>query len=230
MSRHPETRRKWFQNGFNLFEEGPSGQPSDAENVVVEQLEVEPKETTLDDLRGALRRRVNHPSCFRGKVQETKYEQAYWQHKVFARCQKIRIIKFVNSQGLPGKREESVFGIHMNVVKLWRRIIQFLRKRVNLVCTIVKQSKCRIIFYWLQCCPAKSLTAQETKKQFEKYFAAARSETEYDPNFVRACEDFRWNHDKSISYRSETKGTAESAVRWVTEDTSAFLFSLSSRK
>ena len=31
--------------------------------------------------------------------------------------------------------------------------------------------------------------------------------------FIRACEDLIWNHDKSTPYRSETNGIAENAVR-----------------
>ena len=33
--------------------------------------------------------------------------------------------------------------------------------------------------------------------------------------FIRVCEDFRWNHDESTPHRSETNGTAERAVRRV---------------
>ena len=39
-----------------------------------------------------------------------------------------------------------------------------------------------------------------------------------EPN--RACDDLRWNHDKSTPYRSETDGIAENAVRRIEEGTS----------
>ena len=41
--------------------------------------------------------------------------------------------------------------------------------------------------------------------------------------FIRACEDLRWNHDKSTPETSETNGIVEKAVRRVTKGTSALL-------
>ena len=47
--------------------------------------------------------------------------------------------------------------------------------------------------------------------------------TKISLEFIRACEDLIWNHDKSTPYRSETNGIAENAVRTVKENSSALL-------
>ena len=41
--------------------------------------------------------------------------------------------------------------------------------------------------------------------------------------FVQACEELNWNHERSTPYRSETHGIAERAVRRVKEGTSSVL-------
>ena len=61
---------------------------------------------------------------------------------------------------------------------------------------------------------------------------AARTETMFlftqiiSLEFIRACEDLCWNHDKSTPYRSETNGITENAVRRVEDGTSALLVQL----
>ena len=43
------------------------------------------------------------------------------------------------------------------------------------------------------------------------------------PEFIKAMEELRWNHDTSAPHRPETNGVAERAVRRVKEGTSATL-------
>ena len=61
------------------------------------------------------------------------------------------------------------------------------------------------------------LIAQETMTNLQKFLPPDQKpgmiNTETSLEFIRSCEDFCWNHDKSTPCRSETNEIAESAVR-----------------
>ena len=79
---------------------------------------------------------------------------------------------------------------------------------------------------WIQSYPCKTKTAQETQK-LQKFLEPTRNPkviyTDNSLEFGKSCEDLPWNHCTSTPRRSETNGTAERAVRRVTEGTSAVL-------
>ena len=84
------------------------------------------------------------------------------------------------------------------------------------------------VSYWISKLPNE----EQYRVRYDGLFAkmrAARSEIWYYSHtfdslkFIRACEDFSWNEDKSTPYRSETNGIAENAVRRVQEGISALL-------
>ena len=80
---------------------------------------------------------------------------------------------------------------------------------------------------WLQSCPCKTKTSQETQKCLMKFLEPDRKPkviyTDNSLEFGKACEDLSWNHCTSAPHRSETDGIAERAVRRVKEGTSAVL-------
>ena len=80
---------------------------------------------------------------------------------------------------------------------------------------------------WIQSCPCKTKTSQETQRSLQKFFEPDRKpQVIYIDNFLefgKACEDLSWYHCTSTPHRSETNGIAERAVRRVKEGTSAVL-------
>ena len=80
---------------------------------------------------------------------------------------------------------------------------------------------------WIQSYPCRTKTSQETQRSLQKLLEPDRKLnvicTDNALEFGKACEDLPWNHCTSTPHRSETKGTAERAVRSVKEGTSAVL-------
>ena len=80
---------------------------------------------------------------------------------------------------------------------------------------------------WIQSCPCKTKTSQETQKSLQKFLEPERNPkviyTDNSLEFGKACEDLSWNRCTSTPHRSETNGIAERAVRRVKEGTSAVL-------
>ena len=80
---------------------------------------------------------------------------------------------------------------------------------------------------WIQVCPCKNKTSQETQRCLQKFLEPERKPkviyTDNSLEFGKACEDLSWNHCTSTPHRSETNGIAERAVRRVREGTSAVL-------
>ena len=80
---------------------------------------------------------------------------------------------------------------------------------------------------WIQACPCKNKTSQETQRSLQKFLEPERKPkviyTDNSLEFGKACEDLSWNHCTSTPHRSETNGVAERAVRRVMEGTSAVL-------
>ena len=80
---------------------------------------------------------------------------------------------------------------------------------------------------WIQACPCKTKTSQETQSSLQKFLEPNRKPkviyTDNSLEFGKACEDLSWNHCTSTPHRSETNGIAERAVRRVKEGTSAVL-------
>ena len=80
---------------------------------------------------------------------------------------------------------------------------------------------------WIQSCPCKTKTSQETQRSLQKFLVPNRKpkviNTHNSLEFGKACEDFSWNHCTSTPHRSETNGIAERAVCRVKEGTSAVL-------
>ena len=107
-------RNEWFQNVFNLSEEGLSGKPPDSENVVMEQPVVVPTETAPADMR------VTQPIfLFLRKGPGDQIRASQLTGTLFLRIlPKIQIVKFVSSRkllelcaGTARKREETVLFI-----------------------------------------------------------------------------------------------------------------------
>ena len=84
--------------------------------------------------------------------------------------------------------------------------------------------------HWIQSCPCKTKTSQETEKSLQKFLEPTRKPqviyTDNSLEFGRACEDLSWNHCTSTRRRSGTNGIAERAVRRIKEGTSAVLFAV----
>ena len=80
-------------------------------------------------------------------------------------------------------------------------------------------------FQWIQSCPCKTKTSQETQRSFQKFLEPQRKPkviyTDNSLEFAKACEDISWNHCTSTPHRSETNGIAERAVHRIKEGTSA---------
>ena len=73
---------------------------------------------------------------------------------------------------------------------------------------------------WLQACPCKTKTPQETEEKLPKCLEPEPSPkvicTDKSLIFGKACEDQSWNHCTSTPHRPETNGGAERAARRVT--------------
>ena len=80
---------------------------------------------------------------------------------------------------------------------------------------------------WIQSCPCKTKTSQETQSSLQKFLEPDRKPkviyTDNSLEFGKACGDLSWNHCTSTAHRSETNGIAERGVRRVKEGTSAVL-------
>ena len=80
---------------------------------------------------------------------------------------------------------------------------------------------------WIQSCPCKTKTLQETEKSLRKFFEPSEKPkviyTDTSLEFGKYCEDLSWNLRTSTPHRSETNGIAERAVRRIKEGTSAVL-------
>ena len=78
---------------------------------------------------------------------------------------------------------------------------------------------------WIQSCPCKTKTSQETQRSLQKFLESNRKPkvtyTDNSLEFGKACEDLSWNHRTSAPHRSETNGITEKAVRREKEGTSA---------
>ena len=96
--------------------------------------------------------------------------------------------------------------------------------RKNLRCAIVVQD---LATQWIQSCPCKTKTSQETQRSLQKFLEPDRKPkviyTDNSLEFGKACEDLSSNHCTSTPHRSETNWIAERAVRRVEEGTSAIL-------
>ena len=97
--------------------------------------------------------------------------------------------------------------------------------------TVVLQHRCAVVvqdlhFYSLPRYLRRIDTAQETENSLQKVLPPAQQtciiNTHNSLEFIRACEDFCCNHDKSTPHRSERKN-AENTVRRVKEGTCALL-------
>ena len=80
---------------------------------------------------------------------------------------------------------------------------------------------------WLQSCPCKTKTSQETQKSLMKFLDPNRKPkviyTDNSLEFGKSCQDLSWNHCTSTPHRSQTNVIAERAGRRVKEGTSAVL-------
>ena len=211
-----------FQSGFSIFRTSLSGDRPDSHTVVVEQFVVEPTEKTHDDLRVSFEEESTDLLCSsqngpRDQTQASRLAGTIFLHIFF----KIRIVKFVSSRKLPDfrggtarKREETVLIIHINLVMLRTADQKFPVKRTNLVCCIVTQSWCRIFLL-----VGSKLAQRKTQLRQIRWQVCKSSPRQikiqalftysYSLKFIRVCEDFCWNHDKTNPYRSETHGTAQ---------------------
>ena len=79
---------------------------------------------------------------------------------------------------------------------------------------------------WIQACPCKNKTSQETQRSLQKFLEPERKPkvicTDNSLEFGKACEDLSWNHCTSTPHRSEIDGIAERAVRRVKEGMGRF--------
>ena len=80
---------------------------------------------------------------------------------------------------------------------------------------------------WVQSCPCKTKTSQETDKNLRKFFSSRHTEKVIYINnaleFGKFCEELSWNHRTSTPHRFETNAIGERAVRRGKEGTSAVL-------
>ena len=80
---------------------------------------------------------------------------------------------------------------------------------------------------WIQGCPCKTRTSQETQRSLLKFLEPERKPKVIyiakSLEFGKACEDLSWNHSTSTPHRSQTNGIAERAVRRVKAGTPAVL-------
>ena len=81
--------------------------------------------------------------------------------------------------------------------------------------------------HWIQACPCKNKTSQETQRSLQKFLEPERKPkviyTDNSLEFGKACEDLSCDHYTSSPHRSETDGIVERAVRRVKEGTTAVL-------
>ena len=72
---------------------------------------------------------------------------------------------------------------------------------------------------WIQWCPCKTKTSQETQRSLQKFLEPDRNPkviyTDNSLDFGKTCEDLSWHPCTSTPHRSETNAIAERAVRRV---------------
>ena len=82
--------------------------------------------------------------------------------------------------------------------------------------------------HWFHMCPCKTKSAQETWSSLRIILHPEENirsiYTDNSLEFMKACEELCWNHERSTPYNSETHGIAEKAVRRMKEGTSSVLF------
>ena len=82
---------------------------------------------------------------------------------------------------------------------------------------------------WIQACPCKTKTSQETQRSLQKFLEHnGKPKVIYTDNSLevgKACEDLSWNHCTSTPHKTETNRIAERAIRRV-KGTSAVLLQL----
>ena len=70
---------------------------------------------------------------------------------------------------------------------------------------------------WIQSCPCKTKTAQETQRSLQRFLEPDRNPkviyTYNSLEFGKASEELTWNHCTSTPHRSETNGIAERKLR-----------------
>ena len=80
---------------------------------------------------------------------------------------------------------------------------------------------------WIQSCPCKTKTSQETEKSLQKFLEPTRKPrvfyTDNSLEFGNSCDESSWILWTSTPHRSEINGIAERTVRRIKEGTSAVL-------
>ena len=146
---------------------------------------------------------------------------------------KIRIVKFVSSRRLLVFRAETAWGCMWRLGSSSTKIGDAftadhkvlseenesrLQHRDAVVVQDLRSS-------WIQCYHTKNKPAQEPTNSLQTF-----SPPDHKPGiihadssleFILACDDLCWNHDKSTPYRSEANGIAEHAVRRERRDLNA---------
>ena len=90
------------------------------------------------------------------------------------------------------------------------------------------QHKCAVVVQvlvtqWNQCYPCKTKSDEKPSKFPTPRINPISIYTYNSLEFIRACKELNWNHERSTPRRSETKEMAERAVPRVKEDTSPVL-------
>ena len=157
------------------------------------------------------------------------------KHSVQTHFPEDRNYETARGPKLQGSRAEDALAEPYFVQKILvirlQRITEFLVKIANLERitenAVVVQD---LATQWIQACPCKTKTSQETQRSLQKFLEPSRKPkviyTDNSLEFGKACEDLSWNHCTSTPHRSETNGIAERAVRRVKEGTSAVLLQL----
>ena len=126
VSRRRETGRIRAQSGFNLFEEGLSGEHPDSHNVVVEQTVVDPKERPSSDVRVSSEEKSTDLPFTAERSKRPNTSKPIGRH-IFFIFPTIRIAKFAISHKLPGLRA----GKQVMDTAETRRFFEALRENQN---------------------------------------------------------------------------------------------------
>ena len=230
-----------FQSGFNCSKKAylVNLPAPDSHSVLVEQPVVEAKEKTPDDLRVSSEEEstVLSKKDFRRPNTSEPTGRHIFTH--FPKDPDWEVCKLTDTtralcRNCPEARGDRIHlpqkigdgkMVDSKVVKEEERISFY---------SIVAQTWRRTFFFLIQCYPTKNKIAQETMTNLQKFLPPDQKpgmiNTETSLEFIRACEDFCWNHDKSTPCRSETNEIAESAVRRKTGVPLLFWFSRVFRK